>query len=109
MASLGKVPGDAGRKQESRKLLEELEERSKHRYISPYLIALVQMGLGEKDRAIASLEQGYANRDQWMLYLKRTRIGMICARTRVSKICCDESDCHRMIGRRPTQERQCRI
>jgi hypothetical protein len=30
----------------------------------------VQLGLGERDQAIASLEQGYANRDQWMLYLK---------------------------------------
>jgi TolB-like protein/Tfp pilus assembly protein PilF len=70
VASLGKVLGDSGRKQEARKLLEELEERSKHRYISPCLIALVQIGLGERDQAIASLEQGFAARDQWMLYLK---------------------------------------
>jgi tetratricopeptide (TPR) repeat protein len=70
VASLGKVLGDSGRKQEARKLLEELEKRSQHRYISPCLIALVQIGLGEKDQAIASLEQGYTDRDQWMLYLK---------------------------------------
>jgi len=70
VASLGNVLGDSGKKREARKLLEVLEERSKHRYISPCLIALVQIGLGEKDRAIASLEQGYANRDQWMLYLR---------------------------------------
>ncbi|HEV1995491.1 MAG TPA: tetratricopeptide repeat protein [Candidatus Acidoferrum sp.] len=70
VASLGKVLGDSGRKQEARKLLEELEERSKHRYVSPCLIALVQVGLGEKDQAIASLEQGYTDRDQWILYLK---------------------------------------
>jgi tetratricopeptide (TPR) repeat protein len=70
VASLGKVLGNSGRKQEARKLLQELEGRSKHRYISPCLIALVQIGLGEKDQAIASLEQGYTDRDQWMLYLK---------------------------------------
>jgi TolB-like protein/DNA-binding winged helix-turn-helix (wHTH) protein/Tfp pilus assembly protein PilF len=70
VASLGKVLGSSGRKQEARKLLEELEERSKHRYTSPYLIALVQIGLRERDQAIASLEQGYTNRDQWMMYLK---------------------------------------
>jgi TolB-like protein/DNA-binding winged helix-turn-helix (wHTH) protein/Tfp pilus assembly protein PilF len=70
VASLGKVLGDSGKKQEARKLLEELEERSKHRYISPCLMALVQIGLGERDQALASLEQGYKNRDQWMLYLK---------------------------------------
>ena len=70
VASLGKVLDDSGRKQEARKLLEELEGRSKHRYISPCLIALVQIGLGGRDQAIASLEQGYTDRDQWMLYLK---------------------------------------
>jgi len=70
VASLGKVLGDSGRKQGARKLLEELKMRSAHHYISPCLIALVQIGLGEKDQAIASLEQGYAARDQWMLYLR---------------------------------------
>ncbi len=70
MASLGMVLGDSGRKQEARKLLEELEERSKRRYISPYLVALIQVGLGERDQAIASLEQGYTDRDQWMMFLK---------------------------------------
>jgi TolB-like protein/Tfp pilus assembly protein PilF len=70
VASLGKVLGDSGREQKARKILEELEERSKHRYISPCLIALVHIGLGERDKAIASLEQGYTDRDQWMLYLK---------------------------------------
>jgi Flp pilus assembly protein TadD len=70
VASLGKVLGDSGRKREARKLLEELEGRSKHRYISPCLIALVQIGLGERDQAIASLEQAYTDRDQWVLYLK---------------------------------------
>ena len=58
VASLGKVLGDAGKKQEARKLLEELEERSKRRYISLYPIALVRIGLGEVDQAIASLELG---------------------------------------------------
>jgi hypothetical protein len=67
---MGQILGDSGRKQEARKILEELEERSKHRYVSPYLLALVQLGLDERDHAIASLEQGYTNRDQWMMYLK---------------------------------------
>jgi Tfp pilus assembly protein PilF len=70
VASLGKVLGYSGRKQEARRLLEELKERSKHHYVSPYLIALVQTGLGERDQAIASLEQGYTNRDEWMMFLK---------------------------------------
>jgi len=70
LASLGQVLGESGRKEEARKVLQELKHRSEQRYISPCLIALVQIGLGERDQAIASLEQGYADRDQWMLYLK---------------------------------------
>lgn len=70
MASLGKVLVDAGKKQEARKLLEELEGRSKHRFISPYLIALVQIGPGERDQAVTSLERGCTNLDQWMMFLK---------------------------------------
>jgi tetratricopeptide (TPR) repeat protein len=70
VAVLGKVLGDSGRKQEARKLLEELEGQSKHRYVSPYSIALLQIGLGERDEAIASLEQGYVDRDLTMMWLK---------------------------------------
>src|SRR5260370_16970245 len=69
VASLGKVLAESGRKQEARKLLEELEEPSKHPYISPSLIPLVHIALTKKDQAFASLEQGFAARDQWMLYL----------------------------------------
>jgi TolB-like protein/DNA-binding winged helix-turn-helix (wHTH) protein/Tfp pilus assembly protein PilF len=70
VASLGMVLGESGRKREAKKLLEELQERSKQRYISPCLIALVQLGLGNRDQAIESLEQGYTDRDQGMMYLK---------------------------------------
>ncbi len=70
VAVLGKVLGDSGRKQEARKILKELAERSKDHYVSPYLVAYVQLGLGERDQAIVSLEQGYAERDLWMMYLK---------------------------------------
>ena len=70
VASLGMVLGESGRKREAKKLLEELQERSKQGYISPCLIALVHIGLGNRDQAIKSLEQGYTDRDQGMMYLK---------------------------------------
>jgi TolB-like protein/Tfp pilus assembly protein PilF len=70
LASLGQVLAESGRKHDAEEVLRELKGRSAHRYVLPCLIALVQIGLGERDPAIASLEQGYANRDQWMLYLK---------------------------------------
>lgn len=70
LASLGQVLGEAGRKEEAKKILEKLRSRSQRRYISPCLLALVQIGLGERDQAFASLEQAYTERDQWLLYLK---------------------------------------
>jgi TolB-like protein/Tfp pilus assembly protein PilF len=70
VASLGNVLGESGRTRDAMKVLEEMKHKSEHRYVSPCLIALVQIGLGERDKAIASLEQGYTDRDQWMLYLK---------------------------------------
>jgi TolB-like protein/Tfp pilus assembly protein PilF len=70
LASLGRVLGEAGRKAEAREILGELKARSKNRYVSPYLVGLVQLGSGERNNAIASLEEAYANRDQWMMFLK---------------------------------------
>jgi len=70
IASLGQVLAESGRRREAAELLQELRGRSGQRYISPCLIAIVQVGLGQRDQAIASLEQAYNNRDQWMLYLK---------------------------------------
>jgi tetratricopeptide (TPR) repeat protein len=69
LASLGKGLGDSGRKQEAQNIVQELKNRSKRHYVSQYLVALVQVGLGSRDQAIASLEQAYSNRDQWMMYL----------------------------------------
>ena len=69
LASLGKVLAESGRKQESRKILLELAERSKHRYVSPYLLGYVQVGLGNRDQALALLEQGLSDRDQWLPFL----------------------------------------
>jgi TolB-like protein/DNA-binding winged helix-turn-helix (wHTH) protein/Tfp pilus assembly protein PilF len=69
LASLGQVLGKAGRMKEAARILDELKGRSERHYISPCLFALVQIGLGERDQAIASLEQSYTNRDQWILYL----------------------------------------
>ena len=70
LATLGEVLAKSGNKAEARKILYDLKRRSMQRYISPCTIALVQIGLGERDQAFASLEQAYAERDQWLLYLK---------------------------------------
>jgi len=40
------------------------------RYVSPYSIALVHAGLGDRDQALAWLDKAYAERSDYMAYLK---------------------------------------
>jgi serine/threonine-protein kinase len=70
MAGLGLAYGVAGQKAEARRLLSELQTQSKLRYLPPYFLATVYVGLGEKDQAFALLEKGYAERDPYLTYLK---------------------------------------
>jgi hypothetical protein len=42
----------------------------KERYVSPYDIAIICAGLGEKDRALEWLNQAYESRSEGMLNLK---------------------------------------
>ena len=51
-------------------MLEELLKLSTERYVSPYNIALIYNGLGERDEAFAWLERGYEQRDPKMVFLK---------------------------------------
>ena len=57
LASLGHAYAASGKKAEARKILRELDQQSEHRYVSPYDRALIYVGLGEDDQAIAWLEK----------------------------------------------------
>src|SRR5262249_4583745 len=57
LGDLGHAYAASGRKAEARKILRELDEQSRHRYVSPYDRALVSTGLGEKEQALAWLER----------------------------------------------------
>jgi tetratricopeptide (TPR) repeat protein len=69
LASLAGVYGLAGRKGEARKLIDELKERARLRYVSGFLLAEAYGGLGEKDRALTWLERAYEDHDQWMVFI----------------------------------------
>jgi TolB-like protein/Tfp pilus assembly protein PilF len=60
IASLAHAYARSGNQVEARKLLTELEERSKRDFISPYLRATVHVALDEKQRAIELLEEAYS-------------------------------------------------
>lgn len=56
----------SGKRGEALKILAELKELSKQRYISPYFFAIIHTGLNDKDDAIAWLEKAYQDRSYWL-------------------------------------------
>jgi TolB-like protein/tetratricopeptide (TPR) repeat protein len=52
----------SGNKTEALKILEQLKELSKQRYVSAYSFALVYLGLGDREQALNWLEQSYRDR-----------------------------------------------
>ena len=70
LAGLGQVYGLHGKKQEAEKVLAELKERSKKTYVSPFFLASVYVGLGDRERTLSALEQAYQEHDQAVIYLK---------------------------------------
>jgi TolB-like protein/tetratricopeptide (TPR) repeat protein len=67
---LGMCYGLAGRKAEAIKILNELLELNRHRYVTPVALAYIHIGLGAKDQAFAWLEKAYQERSNFMAYLK---------------------------------------
>src|ERR1041384_602676 len=68
-AYLGYAYGMAGRRVEALKTLRELQQEAEHKYISPYLMALVAMGFGNKHQALVFLNQAYDARSVNLIYL----------------------------------------
>jgi TolB-like protein/lipoprotein NlpI len=59
LAMLGQAYARNGQKDEAQKILARLNEEAKSHYVAPYALALVQIALGNKDRAIEELEHAY--------------------------------------------------
>jgi serine/threonine protein kinase len=70
LAALGYAYGVSGKKAEARKLLAELREQSKRRYVAPYRLALICIGLDEKDQAFVWLQKGFEEHDLGLACLK---------------------------------------
>jgi len=62
LAQVGQAYGMVGRIDESRAMLRRLEDLSRQRYVSPYHLAYVHTGLGDKERAMDWLERAYQER-----------------------------------------------
>jgi TolB-like protein/DNA-binding winged helix-turn-helix (wHTH) protein/Flp pilus assembly protein TadD len=69
-AELGLAQALAGNRSEALKLVGQLNEQSKQRYISPFNRAVVYGGLGDKGRAMEWLEKAYDERSVSLNLLK---------------------------------------
>ena len=59
-----------GRPEEARRILGDLTERAKSRYVPAYALAQIYLVLGDKDRTIEFLEKSIQEREPLMVFLK---------------------------------------
>lgn len=70
LGMLGLAYALAGRKDEAIKILNELLELNKRRYVTPAALVNLYVGLGDKDQAFVWLEKAFAERSNYLAYLK---------------------------------------
>ena len=70
LAFLGHAYAIAGRRDDALKVREKLKDLSKQRYVSPYFLAVVYVGLSANGQAFEYLERAYEERSESLIYLK---------------------------------------
>ena len=66
---LGFVYGRAGQPVLTRQVLADLEKLADERYVSPFNMEIVYLDLGDHDKALERLEEGYRERSRSMIWL----------------------------------------
>jgi eukaryotic-like serine/threonine-protein kinase len=66
MAILGYAYAMSGDKEKALKIIEELKVKSKQSFVSPYNVALIYVGLGDREQTFHWLEEAYRVRDDWL-------------------------------------------
>lgn len=70
LGGLGHAYAVAGRTNDARKVLSEMRSMSEHEYVSPYDLAIIYAGLGEKDKALEQLNQAFESRSGWIIHIQ---------------------------------------
>ncbi len=68
-AALAQTLGAAGRAEEALQVLGDLTELAKKKYVAPYFVAGIHIGLGDNERALEYLEKSYQEHSHWLIYL----------------------------------------
>ena len=69
LAKLGHGLARAGKETEARSVLDQLTAQSEQRYVSPYDIAMIHVGLQQNDEAFVWLHRALEQRSIWLGYL----------------------------------------
>jgi serine/threonine-protein kinase len=69
LSGLGHCLAVAGMVSEARKIMDEIQDREKQRYVSPYGMGVIHLGLGETEEALRWLELACDERVTWMIFL----------------------------------------
>ena len=70
-AGMGHAYGEWGHHAEAKQVLVRLNQMAREKYVTPYGVALVYAGLGDKDQAFAWLNKAVAGRSHWLVWLNR--------------------------------------
>jgi serine/threonine-protein kinase len=70
LAGLGHAYALSGDKPQALEVIERLREMSTRRYVSPYYLAVVYAGLGEREQALDHLEKASQERFNWLAFVK---------------------------------------
>jgi serine/threonine protein kinase/tetratricopeptide (TPR) repeat protein len=70
LGELGRAYALSGRRQEAQKIADRLIGEWKRSHVGAFDIAIIQVGLGDKDQALAWLEKAYEDRTFFMVDLK---------------------------------------
>jgi Flp pilus assembly protein TadD len=69
LAMLARADARTGNKSAARKTLRELERRSKSEFVEPTFVAMINIGLGDKDAAFATLRKAIDERSPMLIWL----------------------------------------
>jgi TolB-like protein/Tfp pilus assembly protein PilF len=70
LALLGHAYAVSGKRAEAEQVLNDLQQLQSQRYVSPYTVAAIYVGLGDQEQAFKWLDRAADERDLWLMNLK---------------------------------------
>jgi tetratricopeptide (TPR) repeat protein len=68
--ALGHAYAVSGNKAEAEKTIHALKERASQRYVAPFDLALIYLGLGDRRSTFEWLDKAYEDRSTWLFWIK---------------------------------------